>query len=198
LLSPCRDWPAARSSAVTSNSVRPTGRRSRMVRASFTSEAGLTASFPSRCAQRQSRRSAFEFAVDAGRLQTAAAQVPAVVHNVHRRQLLERRRCVPTQKQAEVALIAPYRHRRQIFPAELLQESGEPGVVRRVAGSWVYCTQGHPPRYDPVLLRTIRGRTGQHSIQLDLCAGIVRKINAKRTADARILTPRGSKLGALE
>jgi hypothetical protein len=38
-----------------------------------------------------------------------------------------------------------------------------------------------PPRYDPGLLRTIRRRTGQRSMQLALCAGIVRN----KTRDSR-------------
>jgi len=54
------------------------------------------------------------------------------------------------------------------------RESGEPGIVLRIPCGWLYCTQGHTFRYDPGLLRTIRSRTGQHSMQLVLCAGIVR------------------------
>ena len=86
-------------------------------------------------------------------------------------------------------------HLRQIFPAELLQESGEPGMVPRISCRWLYCTQGHPPRYDPVLLRTIRGRTGQHSIQLVLYAGFVRKISVNGQQTREFLLQEGSKLG---
>jgi hypothetical protein len=38
-------------------------------------------------------------------------------------------------------------------------------MVPRIPCGWLYCTQGHPPRYDPGLLRTILSRTGQHSMQ---------------------------------
>ena len=72
--------------------------------------------------------------------------------------------------------------------AQTAQESGEPGMVPRRVGGWLYCTQGHPPRYDPALLRTIRSCTGQHSMQFTLYAGLVRKRSrnsrCKRSFDA--------------
>src|ERR1017187_9118122 len=40
---------------------------------------------------------------------------------------------------------------------------------------WLYCVQGHPPRSGPALLRTMRGASGEHSTQLALHAGLVRK-----------------------
>src|ERR1035437_3455901 len=74
-------------------------------------------------------------------------------------------------------------------------------MVHWLLGQRLYCVQGHPPRSGPALLRTMRGASGEHSTQLALHAGLVRKKTRNyngRAVFMRFLTlrtPRKSFLG---
>lgn len=49
--------------------------------------------------------------------------------------------------------------------------------ITRLRAMWLYCTQGHPPRSDPCLLRTIHRHAREHCVQFLLYAGLVRNIS---------------------